>query len=128
EDPGQQGGETGGDVERVATSARLGGGRLIELLEAGAEGVETHAQHGDQGRHDAAEATPLGQDHAEAVEGQDGGLGPREVGKGPADLIGPSVEWLGTRHERTLQDASECYPTVTRRESRASPTRYLESG
>ena len=38
EDPGQQRGETGGDVELVALPARLGGGRLVELLESGAEG------------------------------------------------------------------------------------------
>ena len=64
--------------------ARLGGGRLVELLEPGAEGVEADAQHGDQGGHDTVEATPLGEDHAEAVEGQDGGLGPRELGKASA--------------------------------------------
>ena len=33
EDPGQQGGETGGDLELVAPLGRLGGGRLVELLE-----------------------------------------------------------------------------------------------
>src|SRR5262249_14691278 len=124
EDPGQQWGETGGDVELVASSARLGGGRLRELREAGAEGVETHAPHGDQGGYHAAEATPLGQDQAEAVEGPDGGLGPREIGKGRADRIGPAVQWLRTWQERTLQDQGGCCPTVTRSESRASPTCY----
>ena len=34
EDPAQQGGgEAGGDLELVAPLARLGGGRLVELLE-----------------------------------------------------------------------------------------------
>jgi hypothetical protein len=74
----------------VAAPARFGG-RLGELLKPGAAGVKAHAQHGDQGGDHALEAAPVGQDHAEAVEGQDGGVGPRELGKGRANLIGPTV-------------------------------------
>ena len=44
EDPGQQGGETGGDLKLVAPLARLGGGRLVELLESGAKGVKVYLQ------------------------------------------------------------------------------------
>ena len=44
EDPGQQRREAGGDVEFAAPFARLGGGRLVELLESGAKGVKAYLQ------------------------------------------------------------------------------------
>ena len=42
--------------------------------------------------HDAVEAAPLGEDHAEAVESQHGGLGPRELGEGVGDWADPLIE------------------------------------
>ena len=81
EHPGQQRREAGSDIEFLTLGARLGGGGLVELLEPRAEGVEADAQQGDQGGDDTVEAAPLGEDHAEAVQGQDGGLGPTERGR-----------------------------------------------
>jgi hypothetical protein len=77
---------------------------LIKLLEPRPEREEADAQQGDQGGDDAVEAAPLGQDHAEAVQGQDGGLRPAELGERVDNLLGPGVEWLLDRHGRTLRE------------------------
>src|SRR5262249_34945675 len=137
ENPGQQRGEAGGDLELVAVPARLGLGRLVEFLESGAEGVEPDVQQGDQGGDDAVEPAPLSQDHAEAVKGQDGELRPRELGKSGGGLSGPLVQRRMARQERFLLDEGRWCPTRTRRKPHArptgdppsvSPTRYLASG
>ncbi len=101
EHPGQQRGEAGGDIELLTSGPRLGRGGLGELLEPPAEGVESDGHEGEQGGDDTVEAAPLGEDHAEAVQGQDGGLGPTEVGEGVADLLGPGIEWSAAWHGRT---------------------------
>ena len=92
EDPGQQRGEAGGHVELGAMLARLGVGRLVELLEPRAERVEALAQQGDQGGDDTVEAAAARKEHAKALEGQYGGLGPRELREGIGDHLG--ARWV----------------------------------
>ena len=122
-------------AKQVATSsvlplgARLGLCRLVELLEAGAEGEEGATQDGDQGHHDAVESTTLRQDDPEAVERQDSGLWPAEMRvEGRDNLLNPVVECMMAGHGGALRNHGDCSDTGIRRKSHATPKLLPQPG
>ena len=101
EDPSQQRGEAGRHVEFAAMVPRLVVGPLVPIAQSFAEGIQRAVEDRDQGTDHGGQAAGASQDHAEAPEGQDGGLGLAQVGEVGGNGPGPVREWIVARHGRT---------------------------
>jgi hypothetical protein len=102
QDPPQQGGEAGGDVEVPAflalVGAGLGLGLLVELREPLADGEVAAAEVLGEEEGDRAEAGDLGEDHAEGVEGEDGDGGCGQIGEAACQVVLPGRKLREARH------------------------------
>ena len=100
QDPAQQGGEAGGDIEVAAFAAvpeaGLGGSLLVELGKTLAHGMVGPAKGTGQEERDSREAAEVGQDHGEDED--DSGSQLREPG---FQFVLPLGKLEGARHRKT---------------------------
>src|SRR5262249_44126045 len=124
ENPVQQGSKATGGIE-FGTLATLGTSffvlGLVELAESLSDGVVGGEQQGSELQGDGGQAASVGQHHAEAVQGEDEGLGNRQLWETAGDGIGPLVEWQLARHD-ALGDAGWCCVTSSIAGTSVSPS------
>ncbi len=98
DNPGQQGHKAGLYGEGTAVRPAFRGGLVTELAQLLAHGWLFAAQPRRQERTDGRQRTGACQDHAQAPQGQDGGLGFTQVGQVRLDGLRPFGDTGVARH------------------------------